>query len=456
MNAFFASIEQLDNPEYRGKPIGVTNGKTGTCIITCSYEARALGIHTTMRLKQARALCPGFIRVPARPERYAEVSTGIMHALLDITPDVEVFSVDEAFLDITRCQAYWNKSPEAMGKMIKALVWDVSGLPCSVGLSGDKTTAKFAGKQQKPDGLTIIPPWEARDRLKDVPVIELCGVNKGIAGFLARRGAFTCGDVARLPDQRTRQALRQPRPAHLADVPGGGPRAGRDKDRPAQEPGARQGDAAEHDGPGCDLHVPHPHGRETGVPPAATFALAAQKYFIGLRTRDGWVGSNKLRTTFPTNDSRPIIELCHRVVHEYWRGEGVFQVQVTALDPRPEKGQTELFGDEEDRFHRLNRVMDDINNRYGEFTLTRAKLMHRSEMPNVIAPAWKPYGHRQTIVPTTEKKRRSANRLNKRFPLVAGAVHPAADGIRLHLHCTGPEQVLSAGPPARRRSRPAR
>ena len=134
-------------------------------------------------------------------------------------------------------------------------------------------------------------------------------------------------------------------------------------------------------------------------------ALAAQKYFIGLRTKDGWVGSNKLRTTFPTNDSRPIIELCHRVVHEFWRGEGVFQVQVTALDPRPAKGQTELFGNEEDRFHRLNKVMDDINNRYGEFTLTRAALLHRSEMPNVIAPAWKPYGHRQTIVPTTERKK---------------------------------------------------
>ena len=230
MNAFFASIEQLDNPEYRGKPIGVTNGKTGTCIITCSYEARALGIHTTMRLKQARALCPGFIRVPARPERYAEVSTGIMHALLDITPDVEVFSVDEAFLDITRCQAYWNKSPEAMGKMIKALVWDVSGLPCSVGLSGDKTTAKFAGKQQKPDGLTIIPPWEARDRLKDVPVMELCGVNKGIAGFLAQARRVDLRGRGKTARQRARQALRQPGPAHLADVPGGRPGAGRDKD----------------------------------------------------------------------------------------------------------------------------------------------------------------------------------------------------------------------------------
>ena len=133
-------------------------------------------------------------------------------------------------------------------------------------------------------------------------------------------------------------------------------------------------------------------------------SLAARKYFIGLRSKDGWIGSNKLKTTFPTSDSRPIIELCHRVVHEYWRGEGIFQVQVTALDPRPEKGQTELFGDEEDRFHRLNKVMDDVNNRYGEFTLTRATLMHRSEMPNVIAPAWKPYGHRQTIVPTVERR----------------------------------------------------
>ena len=97
-------------------------------------------------------------------------------------------------------------------------------------------------------------------------------------------------------------------------------------------------------------------------------SLAARKFFIGLRTRDGWIGGNKLKTVFPTNDSRPIIELCHRVLQEYWRGEGVFQVQVTALDPRPAKGQTELFGEEEDRFHRLNKVMDEVNNRYGEFT----------------------------------------------------------------------------------------
>ena len=134
-------------------------------------------------------------------------------------------------------------------------------------------------------------------------------------------------------------------------------------------------------------------------------ALTAQKYFIGLRTQDGWVGSNKLKTTFPTNDSRPVIDLCHRVVHTYWKGEGVFQGQVTALDPRPAKGQRELFGEKQDRFHCLNKAMDAINDRYGEFTLTQATLVHRSDMPNVIAPAWKLYGHRQTIVPTGERKK---------------------------------------------------
>jgi len=104
MNAFFCSVEQMDHPEWQGCPIGVTNGAQGTCIITCSYEARAYGVRTGMRLKEAQRICPGFIQVPAHPERYAQVSADIMQALSRLTPDMEVFSVDEAFLDVSRCQ----------------------------------------------------------------------------------------------------------------------------------------------------------------------------------------------------------------------------------------------------------------------------------------------------------------------------------------------------------------
>jgi DNA polymerase IV len=128
MNAFFASIEQQDRPELRGRPIGVTNDKIGTCIITSSYEARAHGIKTGMRVKEALKLCPDFIQVPARPERYVAVSTAIMNALNSVTPDVEVFSVDEAFLDVTACQSLWGP-PEVIAELARKVVHQATGLP---------------------------------------------------------------------------------------------------------------------------------------------------------------------------------------------------------------------------------------------------------------------------------------------------------------------------------------
>ncbi|MGA9853749.1 MAG: hypothetical protein WBR29_00530 [Gammaproteobacteria bacterium] len=227
MNAFFASIEQRDFPELQGRPIGVTNGMTGTCVITSSYEARRYGIRTGMRLKQARHLCPEFVQRPARPERYAQISTAIMQALQQITPDIEVFSVDEAFLDLTNCQdAFGN--PVGMARRAREIVFQTSGLQCSVGVSGDKTTAKYAAKLQKPNGFTVIPPWEARVRLHDVLLTELCGIKKGIGGFLALRSIRTCGDMQRLPISVLAQRFGNPgrRIWLMAQGPRPGPGAG--------------------------------------------------------------------------------------------------------------------------------------------------------------------------------------------------------------------------------------
>ena len=95
MNAFFASVEQRDHAEWRGRPVAITNVRQGTCLITCSYEARAYGIKTGMHLKQARQLCPALIQCPAHSERYAATSITIMETLQDITPDIEIFSVDD-------------------------------------------------------------------------------------------------------------------------------------------------------------------------------------------------------------------------------------------------------------------------------------------------------------------------------------------------------------------------
>lgn len=401
MNAFFASIEQARNPHLVGKPVGITNGMTGTCIITCSYEARSYGVHTGMRVKEARKLCPSFIQLPANPVLYAEVSSNIMQILHEITPDIEIFSVDEAFLDISRCKKIWHDA-EAIGIEIKHKVFSVSGVRCSVGISGDKTTAKYAAKRYKPDGLTIIPPWEAANTLIDVPVMEICGINKGIAAFLAKRGAFTCGDVAKLPisvlgqrfgnpGKRIWQMCQGKDPDQVENNVKAPKSIGHGKVMP---PNTRSRDT---------IYMYLIHMAEKVAQRLRKNALQAQRFFIGLKTHDGWLGSNQLRTKFPTNDSGPIMELCKVALCRYWHGAGVFQVQVTALDPRQEKGQIDLFGEDNVKQYQLNKAMDLINQRYGEFTLAPAKLLNRSDMPNVIAPAWKPYGHRQTISQTRAK-----------------------------------------------------
>jgi len=396
MNAFFASVEQLDRPELRGRPVAVTNGVTGTCIITCSYEARARGVKTGMRLKEGRKLCPALIQCPARPQRYAEISTRIMTALQEnISPDMEVFSVDEAFLDVTRCQRLFGP-PERIAQMAKRKVFDVSGLLCSVGVSGDKTTAKYAAKLHKPDGLTVIPPWEARERLRPVAVTELCGINRGIGGFLAARGVHTCGDMAQLPigvlAQRFGNPGRRiwymcqgadPDPLHMNVPP---PKSiGHGKVMP---PNTRSPEV---------VHTYLLHMSEKVAARLRRHSMAAQVFAIGLLAHDGWLGG-KTRSVLPTDDGRTIMALCRDVVAACWRGEGVHQVQVTALDPRSANGQLELFA--EDALHQCdaaNAAKDAVNRRYGEFALAPARLLNRSTMPNVIAPAWKPFGHRQTI-----------------------------------------------------------
>ncbi len=268
MNAFFASIEQRDRPEWRGRPVAITNGHQGTCIITCSYEARAYGIKTGMRLREARRLCPELIQCPAHPERYAATSAAIMAVLQDVTPDIEVFSVDEAFLDVTHCQRLLG-TPLRMARLAKRKVFEVSGVLCSVGVSGDKTTAKFAAKLDKPDGLTVIPPWEAAARLRDVPVTELCGIAGGIGGFLAEHGVRTCGDMKRLPISVLARRFGNPGRRIWYMCQGADPEQSAARGAGAQIPRPWQGGAAGHPRSGGIADLPAAHEREGRRAPAA-------------------------------------------------------------------------------------------------------------------------------------------------------------------------------------------
>ncbi len=395
MNAFFASVEQMDRAEWQGRPIAVTNGVQGTTIITSSYEARAWGVRTGMRLKQARILCPELIQAPARPERYAAISTRIMHALTQITPDVEVFSVDEAFLDVTHCQKLLG-TPENIAHQVKKIVFKVSGVLCSVGVSGDKTTAKYAAKLHKPDGLTMIPPWQAEATLSAALVTDLCGVNKGIGRFLAERGVLRCGDMKNIspsvlskrfgsPGQRIWLMAqgRDPLPV-VTDIP-----APKSMGHGKVIPPNTQDKSV--------LLTYFQHMSEKLASRLRKYQFQAQTFYIAVKTENEWI-KTRSKTPVPVNDGLLIYRLCEQFLQDYWQVQcGVFQVQVTALDPQPEGMQCDLFAIRDEKKTSVNRVMDGVNTRYGEFTLSPARLINRSQMPNVIAPAWKPDGHRQTI-----------------------------------------------------------
>ncbi|MGH1537608.1 MAG: DNA polymerase Y family protein [Gammaproteobacteria bacterium] len=396
MDAFFASIEQNVRPELRGKPIGITNGLTGTCFITCSYEARAYGIKTGTRLKQAQYLCPHVQQIPARPELYAKVSTDIMSALQSVTPDIEVFSVDEAFLDITHCQGIY-KNPIHAGELARQIVEKVAGVTCSVGISGDKTTAKHAAKLIKPDGLIVVPPWLARAHLKDVPVTELSGIAAGIGEFLNDRKVYVCGDMAKMPiselakrfgnlGRRIWYMAQGLDPEPLNKTLAAPKSIGHGKIMPPNTKSLRVLKTYLH------------HMSEKVATRLRKHSLEARSFFIGFRVKHAnhkWLAS-KFQSEEPTNDGRKIWLLAKQLL-DRWSGEGVFQVQITALDLRPSGNQLSFFSVLDEQRQCLNRAIDQINERFGEFAIAPATLLQRSDMPNVIAPSWKPEGHRRTV-----------------------------------------------------------
>lgn len=396
MNAFFASVEQRDFPELLGQPVVITNGMRGSCIITSSYEARDFGIRTGMRLPEALQLCPHLVQRPTRPKVYAKVSRNIMHSLAHACPDIEVFSVDEAFLDVTSCQKYYG-SAEIAAHQLKKTVYQASGLLCSLGLSGDKTTAKYAAKLNKPNGFTVIPPWQAKSSLQHVQVTELCGIAKGIGGFLAQHGVIYCGDMEKLPISVLSNHFgnlgrriwymcqgADPEPLHKNTAP---PKSiGHGKVMPPNTKNRHT------------LLTYLQHMCSKVGTRMRRYDMEAKIFWIGFRTNQGWIGS-KNRLCHFSNDQQKIYQLGTSILNAYWQGEGIHQIQVTALDPRPAAMQMDLFNETTNNKHRkqLNHAMDSINERYGEMSLTPARLLHRSDMPNVIAPAWKPDGLRQSI-----------------------------------------------------------
>lgn len=196
LDAFFASVEQLDHPEWRGRPVIVGGSADRRGVVsTASYEARRFGVHSAMPSATARRLCPDAIWTQGRFDRYREMSARVMGILGEETPLVEQVSIDEAFFDVTPGR-FSRESPVAICRRVQMRVAEL-GVTCSIGLGANKTVAKIASEREKPRGLTVVPPGTERAFLAPLPVGAMSGVGPATEGRLRRMGIRTLGELSR-------------------------------------------------------------------------------------------------------------------------------------------------------------------------------------------------------------------------------------------------------------------
>jgi len=196
LDAFYASVEQRDNPRLRGRPVIVGGG----VVLAASYEAKALGVRTAMGGRQALRLCPGAIVVPPRINAYTDASKAVFEVFRDTTPLVEPLSIDEAFLDVNGLRKIAGQ-PSEIAARLRTRVREQVGLPITVGVARTKFLAKVASGVGKPDGLLVVPTDGELDFLHPLPVERLWGVGKVTAEKLRQRGIATVAEVAELEER---------------------------------------------------------------------------------------------------------------------------------------------------------------------------------------------------------------------------------------------------------------
>ncbi len=372
MDAFFAAVEQLDNPELRGKPILIGHPGRRSVVATASYEARPFGVGSAMPMAKARRLCPQAIVVPPRFSRYSEVSRQVMEVFGTFSPVVEALSVDEAFLDMTGAEGLFGP-PVEMGRRIKEKVREATGgLTVSVGVAPTKYVAKVASDVKKPDGLCVVPPEEVLRFLAPLPVRRLWGVGPKTEPALHRLGLRTIGDVARADPALLVSELGS-LGEHIAALARGDDPRPVEPDREAKS--LSHEETLEYDIPGPQAARPHLL-RAADIVAAGLRAegLVAGGVRVKLKTASFRLMTRQKRLEEPTSSAGPLYEAGLALLDTFDWDEPLRLVGLGAIrlaQARPQQG--ELFVPERDKKRdRLDRTLDAVRGKFGDGALKRA------------------------------------------------------------------------------------
>lgn len=372
MNAFFAAIEQRCNPSLKGQPVLVCgNPSTRTIVTAASYEARPFGIKSGMPLGEALSLCPQAVLVEGDPGKYVDTARHIQELLLEFSPQVEIFSIDEAFIELPR-----DEDPVAIAKALKARLRAHFGLTCSIGIGPNKLVAKLAAGMEKPDGLVRLRRADLPRVFESLPVSELCGIGPRIEKRLQALGIFTLGQLGRAPGALLKLHFGDFWGTRLAEMGRG------IDDSPVisciYEPEIKSM------GHSYTLH------RDTYDLEEVCAHLLRLSLMVGRRLRAERFAGRTIRLTLRTGD---FTTLCRHQTFPRWfsHGRQIYQgarfvlQQLSCAGPVRMIGvavanlvkdirQPELFVDN-DKLQALETAEDAILNRFGEFSLKPAALL---------------------------------------------------------------------------------
>ncbi len=388
LDAFYASVEQLDDPALRGRPVIVGGRSNRGVVCAASYEARAFGVRSAMPMVRARRLCPDGVIIAPRFPRYEELSGCVFSIYRRYTPLVEPLSLDEAFLDVTESQALHGSGLD-VARRIKSEVRTETGLTVSAGVADVKLAAKIASDLGKPDGLVEIPAGTTRAFLAPLPVARLWGVGKVTEAALARARIHTIGQLAAAPEVQLAAALGATHARELRALARGEDPREVIADEPAKSVGAEE--TFERDLRGAEALLPHLREqaervarrlREAGRRARtitlkvkyADFTLVTRRTTLASATDDGLAVFEAAREQLERVDLARPVRLCGIGASGF--DAGAEQLALFGAGPTGGAETAGAAGDAQRARRReaLNRAVDAVNDRFGAGVVRPASL----------------------------------------------------------------------------------
>ena len=370
-DAFFTSCEEVIHPELKGRPL-ITGGERG--IVACaSYAAKRLGVKRGVPLHQARALCPGLIVMPSDYETYSLFSHRMFNIIRRFTPQVEEYSIDEAFADLTGMRRAFHASYEEIALRIKKEIEREVGITVSAGLSITKVLAKIASKHQKPDGFTVIPGRRIAEYLRDLPVATIWGVGPATTAYLGKMGVKTALEFASLPEKTVQERLAKPGMEIWRELRGESVYPVSAEKKTAYASISKTKTFAPPTSDRKYLYAQLLRNLESACIKARRYGLAPRKIVSFLKTQNFDTEGSEMRLDRPSAypvEIAPVLMEQFEILYrqgELYRATGVVLADLVSTDVT----QYSLFENplKAEKIKDLYGAMDNLSNKYGKHTL---------------------------------------------------------------------------------------